>query len=86
MSITLDPGQSVTVPVILTWCFPNRYVQLPDVDEPRWVGNHYSQRFRSADAAARYVVAERERLEAGDTRIPPASLRHNRAGPCDRRP
>ena len=65
MSITLDPGQSVTVPVILTWCFPNRYVQLPEVDEPRWVGNEYTQRFPSADSVASYVVAERERLEAG---------------------
>ncbi len=64
MSITLDPGQSVTVPVILTWRFPNRYVQLPDVDEPRWVGNEYTQRFPSADEVARYVVVERERLEA----------------------
>ena len=63
MRITLEPGQSATVPVILTWRFPNRYVQLPDVDEPRWVGNYYTQKFSDAGEVARYVVTERERLE-----------------------
>ena len=31
MHITLEPAESATVPIILTWHFPNRYVQLPGV-------------------------------------------------------
>src|SRR5690606_35435660 len=36
MRVTLEPGASSTLPVILTWLFPNRYIQIPE-GELRWV-------------------------------------------------
>jgi len=64
MHVKLEPGQAVTVPVIVTWHFPNRYVQIPGVETPRWVGNYYTTRYADAAAVARYVVDESERLAA----------------------
>lgn len=64
MRVTLQPGESATLPVVLTWHFPNRYVQVPGTPEPRWVGNHYAQRFADAVAVARYVVGGLDRLQA----------------------
>ena len=70
MQIALEPGETVAIPVVLTWHFPNRYVQLLDMATRRiagirWVGNTYTTQFEDAVAVARYVVAERGRLEAG---------------------
>lgn len=63
MRVALEPGASAELPVILTWHFPNRYVQIPQ-GEPRWVGNYYATKFADAVEVARYVVRERARLEA----------------------
>jgi uncharacterized protein (DUF608 family) len=64
MQIALEPGEAATIPVIVTWHFPNRYVDLPGMHTQRWVGNHYSTRYSDATDVARYVIDERERLEA----------------------
>lgn len=60
----LDPGAAATLPLLVTWHFPHRYVQIPGQAEPRWVGNYYATRFADAVAVGRYVIAERARLAA----------------------
>lgn len=63
---SLQPGEQATVPVIVSWHFPNRV--LPPAErqgkEDGWVGNQYATRFSDAAAVLRYAVVERDRLEA----------------------
>jgi non-lysosomal glucosylceramidase len=64
LEFSLEPGEQTTLPVIVTWHFPNRYVDLPGLDAPRWIGNYYTTKFGDAVDVARYVLAEGDRLES----------------------
>ncbi len=73
---SLAAGESAKITFILTWSFPNHYV---NYDQPArdfryelgrsrlWLGNAYTQRFTSALDTAEWVVANGERL-ARDSR------------------
>ena len=75
-SFSLAPGEAAEITFILTWSFPNHYVNF---DQPArdfryelgrsrmWLGNAYTQRFSSALDTAEWVVANEERL-VGDSR------------------
>lgn len=67
MHATLEPGMAATIPVMITWHFPNRYVDLPGLDIPRWVGNHYTTRYSDAAAVACSVVNEWKDLQNATT-------------------
>jgi uncharacterized protein (DUF608 family) len=58
-TVTLAPGQSVALPFVLTWHFPNRYG-----DGLKPIGNHYTTRFADAGAALRTVAGRFETLRA----------------------
>jgi len=69
---SLEPGESAEITFLLSWSFPNHYV---NYDQPArdhryelgrsrlWLGNAYTKRFGNALDAANYVLAHRERLE-----------------------
>ncbi|MDQ3657982.1 MAG: non-lysosomal glucosylceramidase, partial [Chloroflexota bacterium] len=69
---SLTAGDSTTVTFVLSWSFPNHYV---NYDQPArdfryelsrsrmWLGNAYATRFTNALDAADYVFANQERLE-----------------------
>jgi len=61
----LEPGQSVTLPVILAWHFPNR-LPFPERPSPRPVKllNHYAKRFADAWDAGVYAIRNLGRLHA----------------------
>jgi len=68
----LAPGATAEITFLLSWSFPNHYV---NYDQPArdfryelgrsrlWLGNAYTKRFGNALDAADYVLANRERLE-----------------------
>ncbi|GAB4453211.1 MAG: non-lysosomal glucosylceramidase [Anaerolineae bacterium] len=66
----LKPGERRTVPFVLTWHFPNRYVNwdqarligFTDRKSLFWLGNAYNNRFGSALAVVEYLRDEGERL------------------------
>ncbi len=69
----LEPGASCTVPFVLAWYFPNRYVTWSQNQEPYrlgitddksrfWLGNHYANRFSSALSVVEYVRDHYQRL------------------------
>lgn len=67
----LKPGQSMSVSFLISWHFPNRYVNFDQFGLPRdygksrfWLGNEYATRFGDAVEVVEYCLAERERLEA----------------------
>ncbi len=55
--VTLEPGESGTVDFMLTWHFPNL-----SVARMQNVGREYTSRFANAEAVARYVGEDFERL------------------------
>jgi len=55
--VTLKPGQSETVDFAITWHFPNL-----SVAKMRNVGREYTSRFSNAEAVARYVGSNFDRL------------------------
>ncbi len=67
---SLTPGESRTVTFLITWYFPNRYVnwsqrQFFDFDDEKskfWLGNQYNNWFRSALDVAEYARDNRDRL------------------------
>ena len=61
----LKPGQSVTLPVVLAWHFPNRqpYPESKSTLNVK-VLNHYSMRFADAWQAGEYVAGNLPRLHA----------------------
>lgn len=73
---SLAPDELVDVTFVLTWSFPNHYV---NYDQPGrefryelgrsrlWIGNAYAKRFTNAVETATFVLDNRERLE-GDSR------------------
>ncbi len=66
----LEPGESQTATFLLSWHFPNRYVnwsqrtffEFPDQKSKLWLGNRYAVRFRSALDVAGYVETHLNRL------------------------
>lgn len=71
----LGPGESRTVTFLLTWHFPNRYVNysqrwfgIEDEKSKFWIGNQYNCWFRSALDVADYVQTHLERLSQ-ETRL-----------------
>ncbi len=63
---TIEPGESVRLPFILAWHFPNleNYWNLEEAVRGKRVGNHYATRFGDAWDAARHTAANLERLES----------------------
>ena len=75
----LPPGESAEFTFILAWRFPNRTPEwcgwhAPKGDEKTVIGNHYSQRFKSAWEAAQFASANLVRLEK-ETRLFASALR-----------
>ena len=71
IAVTVPPGESRTTTFLLSWHFPNRYVDyiqwFSGIDDPKslfWIGNAYTNRFASAAAVAEYVRDNFERLDA----------------------
>jgi len=63
----LAPGESAELPFIIAWHFPNRTVSgcgwgFEEPDD-NWLGNHYTERFADAWAAAQYTAENLARLE-----------------------
>jgi non-lysosomal glucosylceramidase len=66
----LEPGESTTLTFIISWYFPNRYVNFdqfgPRLDYGKsrfWLGNEYATRFSDAIEVVEYFIANRSRLE-----------------------
>ncbi len=66
----LAPGESTTITFILSWYFPNRYVNFDQFGPWRdygkskfWLGNAYTARFADAIEVAEYVIQHRPGLE-----------------------
>ncbi len=61
---TLPPGVSRTYRFVLSWYFPNRINSWDSTQTEKITRNHYAKRFNDAWDVARYVIADRPRLEA----------------------
>jgi non-lysosomal glucosylceramidase len=87
--LTIDPDTTGSATFLLTWWFPNRQVDFPQLGFPAAesptgrLGNHYTIRFASARAAAEYVrdnlprltdATMRYREALHDTSLPTALL------------
>ncbi len=66
----LEAGASTSITFLMSWHFPNRYVNFDQFGLPRnygksrfWLGNEYSTRFSDAVEVAEYCMAEHEALE-----------------------
>lgn len=67
---TLQPGESKTIPFVIAWHFPNRYVNyeqrtfftFEDEKSKFWLGNQYTNWFRSAMDVVGYFEHQRDRL------------------------
>lgn len=67
----LEPGESTTIRVTMTWYFPNRYVNFEQFGPPRpewgasrfWLGNHYATQFKDAEAVSTHVADHWDWLE-----------------------
>jgi non-lysosomal glucosylceramidase len=63
--VTLKPGESVQIPFVIAWHFPNRrnyWNRKPELNEPIF-RNHYAIGFEDAWAVASYGLTELPRLE-----------------------
>jgi len=67
---TLEPGEEVVLPFILSWYFPNlvNYWNTEEEVRGKRIGNFYAKLFEDALDVARYVINEFERLER-ETRL-----------------
>jgi len=67
---TLNPGEEVVLPFILSWYFPNltNYWNKEEEVRGKRIGNFYAKLFRDALDVANYVATEFERLER-ETRL-----------------
>ncbi|HLZ59306.1 MAG TPA: GH116 family glycosyl-hydrolase [Ktedonosporobacter sp.] len=70
VSYWLKPGESTTISFIISWYFPNRYVNFDQFGPRRdygrsrfWLGNEYATRFSDAVDVAEYFIANRTTLE-----------------------
>ncbi len=70
--VSMEPESDKTITFLLTWHFPNRYVdwEQPTFENEQdarknrlWLGNHYASRFDSALAVAEYVRDNLERFD-----------------------
>jgi uncharacterized protein (DUF608 family) len=63
---TIAPGETVRLPFILAWHFPNRenYWNFEEAVRGKRVGNEYTTRFSDAWDAARYTAENLTRLES----------------------
>ncbi|HEY3397186.1 MAG TPA: GH116 family glycosyl-hydrolase [Armatimonadota bacterium] len=69
MSASLEPGESVEMPVVLAWHFPNRTVKGSGWGASETIiGNHYSTRFGDAWSAAEYAIRNLPDLEEKSVR------------------
>lgn len=66
----LDPGETISLTFILSWYFPNRFVNFDQFGPRRnygksrfWLGNEYATRFASAMEVADYLQTHRSWLE-----------------------
>lgn len=71
----LAPDETVRTTFILSWYFPNRYVNFdqfgPQRDYGRsrfWLGNEYATRFDDAMDVTKYVIGHQQRLEEASRR------------------
>ncbi len=73
MTATIKPGQSVRLPMFISWCFPifEKYWHECNVEcqceKPRW-RNYYASQFSDARSAAKYTADNLSRLET-ETRL-----------------
>ncbi len=70
--VRVEPGQSVQVPFVIAWHFPNRYVNwsqgwfgIPDDGSKLFIGNWYATRWPSAMAVCEYIRDNFDRLVSG---------------------
>lgn len=80
MKTIVGPGQTVTLPLFVTWSFPTMggywrpdvTVTRPDgttaAEKPRWQ-NHYAKRFPDAFSAAAYLAGHHDRLLSATKRF-----------------
>jgi non-lysosomal glucosylceramidase len=70
LKVTLEPGQTATLPFIISWCFPNLHNTWngEDAVKGKRLGNWYARQWPDAWEAARYIAENRERLDA-ETRM-----------------
>lgn len=68
----LAAGETTTITFILSWYFPNRYVNFDQFGPQRnfgksrfWLGNAYAARFHDAVEVTEYLIQHRQRLENG---------------------
>ena len=71
----LGPGEEITRTFILSWYFPNRFVNFDQFGRMRdygmstfWLGNAYATRFADAIDVTDHLVREGDRLEADSRR------------------
>lgn len=75
LSADLEPGESLELPFLLAWHFPNRTVKGCGWGaEEDFIGNYYATRFPDAWAAAAYATEHLPRLEAKSARYVQAML------------
>lgn len=79
---TLEPGEQVTVPVIVSWHFPNRVLPLAERQgmADGWVGNEYATRFEDTGGGAALCGSGARATQVADTHLPPAPVRQHTAG------
>jgi len=67
LSASLNPGEEVVLPFLLSWYFPNlvNYWNKGEEVYGKRVGNSYAKRFSDTFDVAKYVAKEFERLERG---------------------
>jgi non-lysosomal glucosylceramidase len=66
----LQPGESTTITVLLSWYFPNRFVNFDQFGKARdfgrsrfWLGNAYGKRFADAVDVSEQLLAHKNELE-----------------------
>jgi non-lysosomal glucosylceramidase len=67
LRVTLEPGQSATLPFVLTWHFPNltNTWNREEAVREKPLGNWYATQWHDAWSVAQYAVEHQERLDAG---------------------
>lgn len=70
LSASLNPGEKIVLPFLLSWYFPNlvNYWNKGEEVYGKRIGNLYAKRFSDAFDVAKYVVKDFERLER-ETRL-----------------
>ncbi|QBD81583.1 hypothetical protein EPA93_38685 [Ktedonosporobacter rubrisoli] len=71
----LAPGETSQITFILSWHFPNRYVNFDQFGPRRdygkskfWVGNAYATQFADAQEVTEYLIHNQEKLETSSRR------------------